>query len=138
MANECETCGAPAQPGVVKCFYCGRPVSKEAADSAIPCPQCKELNVWGAQRCVKCQTWIVVQCIFCGAISPHTVSACMGCNEAFAGAPERKAARDTAVAQQQAAVQNQQNVQTAVQVGGVAASFLGAMAGGIIGGILDD
>jgi hypothetical protein len=73
----------------------------------------------------------VVQCVFCGAISPHTMSACMGCNEAFAGAPERKAARE-------AQVQSQQNVQTAVAVGGVAASFLGAMAGGVLGGLLDD
>lgn len=131
MGIECETCGAPAQPGVVKCFYCGRPVNEEIAKNAIACPACKELNVWGAQRCIKCQAWVVVQCVFCGAISPHTMSACMGCNEAFAGAPERKAARD-------AAVQSQQNVQTAVAVGGVAASFLGAVAGGVIGGLLDD
>jgi predicted RNA-binding Zn-ribbon protein involved in translation (DUF1610 family) len=131
MGIECETCGAPAQPGVLKCQYCGRPVSAELAKNAIPCPSCKELNIWGAQRCVKCQAWVVVQCVFCGAISPHTMSACMNCQEAFSGAPERKAAREAQIQQQQA-------TQTAVAVGGVAASFLGAMAGGVLGGLLDD
>lgn len=131
MAIECQSCGAPAKTGFVKCYYCGRPLSAELARNAIPCPSCQELNVWGAQRCVKCEAWVVVQCVFCGAISPHTISACMNCREPFAGAPERKAARE-------AAAQNQQNMQTAVAVGGVAASFLGAVAGGVIGGLLDD
>lgn len=131
MSTSCENCGGPARPGYVRCVYCNRPVSAEAARTAIPCPNCKELNLWGAQQCVSCAAWIVVQCVFCGGLSPYTMSACLACNEAFAGSAERKAARE-------AQVRQQQNVQTARVVGGVAASFLGAMTGGIIGGMLDD
>lgn len=131
MGMTCENCGAPAQPGVLKCGYCQRPVSAELAKHAIPCPHCQEPNLWGAQKCVRCQAWIVVQCVFCGGVSPHNQTACLNCKEPFAGAPERKA-------QKQAQQQQAQNAETAAVVGNVAASFLGGLAGGIIGGILDD
>jgi hypothetical protein len=51
----------------------------------------------------------------------------MRCDEAFAGAPQRKAQ-----AEQQR--QQQQNMQQANVWGGVAASFLGAVAGSAISG----
>jgi len=138
MGITCENCGAPAQPGVLKCLYCGRPVSAELAKHAIPCPKCNEPNLWGAQRCVRCQDWIVVQCVFCGAVSPHNQTACLNCREPFAGAPERKAQRDAEAARQIRAQEQQQTTETAVAVGTVAASFLGGVAGGILEGLLDD
>jgi hypothetical protein len=133
MAGECENCGAPSRPGVLKCGYCGRPVSAEAARNAIVCPNpnCREPNLWGSKQCVRCGAWVVVQCVFCGGLSPHTMSECMNCKEPFAGAQERKA-------EQQAQSSRAQNLQTAKVVGGVAAGFLGALAGGVIGEMLDD
>lgn len=123
-AAMCANCGAPDNGEAVICRFCQRPVSAEAQRTAIPCPnpQCKLLNRWGRQKCAQCQAWIVVSCVFCGAISPHHVSNCLRCNEAFAGAAQRKAAMQ----QQQ---QHQQNMQSAGVWGNVAASFLGAAAG---------
>jgi hypothetical protein len=68
-----------------------------------------------------------VSCVFCGSISPHNVSSCLQCNEAFAGAAQRKA-------QMEHQRQQQQNVQHVNAWGGVAASFLGAVAGSAIVG----
>ncbi len=95
--------------------------------TAIPCPnpQCRTQCRWGKQKCVQCQAWLVVSCIFCGAISPHNISNCMRCNEAFAGAAQRKM-------QMQQQQQHQQNMQSANVWGGVAASFLGAAAGSAV------
>jgi hypothetical protein len=82
---------------------------------------------WGKQKCGQCQAWLIVSCVFCGAVSPHNVSNCMRCNEAFAGAAQRKAMME----QQR---QQQVQVQQVNAWGGVAASFLGAAAGVAIGG----
>jgi hypothetical protein len=127
-APTCASCGAPDNGELVTCRFCQQAVSAEAARTAIPCPnpQCRALCRWGKQRCAQCQAWIVVSCVFCGAISPHNVSNCLQCHEAFAGAPQRKAQMD---AQQQ----HQQNMQTAGVWGNVAASFLGAAAGAAVG-----
>ena len=123
----CANCGAPDSGDFVICKFCKQAVSAEAARSAIPCPnpQCRAQCRWGKQKCAQCQAWIVVSCVFCGAISPHNVSNCLRCNEAFAGAAQRKAQME----QQQ---QQQQNMQHANVWGGVAASFLGAAAGSAI------
>jgi hypothetical protein len=127
----CSHCGAPRVPGFAACKYCKAVFPREAQtsvqDNAVPCPKCQTLNEWGAQRCVQCQTWVVVQCVFCQAISPHHIPACLGCNEAFAGAPERLAMRQ----QEQT---SQQRMQIAGTVGSVAASFLGALAGSALSG----
>ena len=124
----CPSCGSPDDGELVICKFCKRPYSAEIAQTAIPCPRCGVQCRWGKQRCGACGTWIVVSCIFCGALSPHNQSGCLSCHEAFAGAPQRKAQRD-------ASVHQQQNVQTYGMVGNVAASFLGAMAGSaVIGG----
>jgi hypothetical protein len=108
----------------VICRFCKQAVSAEASRSAIPCPnpQCRTQCRWGKQKCAQCQAWIVVSCVFCGAISPHNISNCLRCNEAFAGAAQRKA-------QQQQHQQQQQNMQQVGVWGNVAASFLGAAAG---------
>lgn len=127
MANaHCMACGAPDDGESVLCKYCQRAVSPEAQASAIPCPRCRTLCRWGKQKCASCQTWIVVACVFCGAISPHNQQACLACHETFAGAVERKQQR----AQQQS---HQQSMQTFGAVGNIAASFLGAAAGAAVG-----
>ena len=81
---------------------------------------------WGKQKCGACQAWIVVSCVFCGAISPHSISNCLRCNEGFAGAQQRK----QAMQQQQ---QHQQSMQAVGTWGHVAAAFAGAAVGASIG-----
>ena len=121
----CVSCGGPDDGEFVFCKFCKRPYSAEIAAAGIPCPACRTACRWGKQKCGACGVWIVVSCVFCGALSPHNQSACLACREAFAGAAQRKAQRD-------AAAHQQQNVQTYGAVGNVAASFLGAMAGGAV------
>lgn len=124
-AALCANCGAPDGGELVLCRYCAQAVSAEAQASAIPCPnpQCRTLCRWGKQNCVKCKTWLVVSCVFCGSLSPHNVSNCLSCREAFAGAPQRKA-------QMEASRQQQQNMQNAQVWGNLAIGALG-VAGGI-------
>jgi hypothetical protein len=118
----CQNCGAPRAAGYAACRFCKTPFVANVQTDAIPCPRCNTLNERGAQRCVQCQGWVVVQCVFCHALSPHNVPACARCGEAFAGAPQRFAER-------QRQQHLQQGLNIATQVGGVAASFLGAAAG---------
>jgi hypothetical protein len=118
----CANCGAPRAAGYAACRFCNTPFVADTQTQAIPCPRCKTLNEMGAQRCVQCQAWVVVQCVFCHALSPHNLPACSKCGEAFAGAPDRFASR-------QHDQQLQQGLSIATQVGGVAASFLGAAVG---------
>jgi hypothetical protein len=128
VALSCANCGAPDAGELVICRFCQQPVSAEAQRTAIPCPnpQCRTLCRWGKQKCPQCQAWIVVSCVFCGAISPHSAPNCLSCNEAFAGAPQRKA-------QMERERMQGQHAQQASVWGGVAASFLGAAAGSVIG-----
>jgi hypothetical protein len=124
MSATCNACGAPDNGELVTCRYCRQAVSAEAQRTAIPCPNqnCKMLCRWGKQKCGQCQSWLVVSCVFCGSLSPHSISNCLQCNEAFAGAAQRKAAMQ----QQQ---QHHQNMQQANVWGNVAASFAGAAVG---------
>ncbi len=123
MAEElCTHCGAPRAAGYAACKFCKTPFVQNTQTGAIPCPRCNTLNEMGVQRCVQCQTWVVVQCVFCHALSPHNVPGCLKCGEAFAGAPQRLADRER---QQHL----QQGLNIAGTVGNVAASFLGAAAG---------
>jgi hypothetical protein len=128
-AATCQTCGAPDPGDLVHCKYCRQPVSAEAQRTAIPCPRCSVQNRWGKQTCAQCQAWLVVSCVFCGAVSPHNVPSCLQCNEAFAGAPQRKAAME---AQQR----QQQDMQMMSSVGSVVAPFLGAALGAAAGSAL--
>lgn len=109
------------------CKFCRQAVSAEAMRTAIPCPnpQCRMQCRWGKQKCAQCQAWLVVSCVFCGSLSPHNISNCMRCNEAFAGAPQRKAAMQ----QQQ---QHNQNMQAVGTWGHVAAAFAGAAVGSAV------
>jgi hypothetical protein len=127
-AATCGNCGAPDDGEVVNCTYCRRPVSAEAAARAIPCPNpaCRTACRWGKQRCAACQGWIVVSCLFCGAISPHNAATCLRCNEAFAGAAQRKQ-------QAQQAQQHQESMAAVGTWGHVAAAFAGAAVGGALG-----
>src|SRR5262245_14193872 len=99
MAEElCTHCGAPRVAGYASCKFCKTPFAsvQNTQTGAIPCPRCNTLNELGAQKCVQCQAWVVVQCVFCGSLSPHNVPACQRCNEPFAGAPQRLAERQRA------------------------------------------
>lgn len=127
----CANCGAPDSGDVVICKFCKQAVSAEAQKSAIPCPNpnCRTLCRWGRQHCPQCKSWIVVSCVFCGALSPHSVSNCLKCNEAFAGAPQRKA-------QMEQQRQHQQSMQQMNAFGNIASGFLGGMAGGVAGGVI--
>lgn len=124
MSAACNTCGAPDNGEFVTCKYCKQAVSADAQRTAIPCPnqQCRTLCRWGKQKCGQCQAWLVVSCVFCGSLSPHNISNCMQCSEAFAGAAQRKAAMH----EQQ---MHHQNMQQANVWGGVAAAFAGAAVG---------
>lgn len=123
---DCPRCGAPQKHGYVMCPFCRAPYSEQAARHAIPCKRCNELSAWGQTKCVRCQAWIVVQCLFCSNLSPHSVSGCVTCGEAFQGMAERKAARE-------AELSRQRTLQTVGAWGPVGASFLGSMAGAYIG-----
>ncbi|MCC6647039.1 MAG: hypothetical protein IT374_15880 [Polyangiaceae bacterium] len=122
----CPRCGAPQKPGYALCPFCRAAYSEQAARHAIPCKKCGELSAWGQSRCVRCREWIVVQCLFCNNVSPHTVSGCLACGEAFQGMQARKAARD-------AEVSRQRTLQTVGAWGPVGASFLGSVAGAYLG-----
>ncbi|MFO0550930.1 MAG: hypothetical protein U0271_21245 [Polyangiaceae bacterium] len=91
---NCAHCGAVRKVGHVYCGYCRNPYSAELARTAIPCAHCRTLSTSDQTRCVSCGNWIVVQCVFCGGVSPYTFTACSRCGELFAGAAERKAKRD--------------------------------------------
>ncbi len=125
---SCAACGAPDDGEAVHCKYCRQAVSAEVLAKAIPCPNpaCRSACRWGKQKCSACQAWIVVSCVFCGSISPHHISSCLSCNEAFAGAMQRKQQ-----AQQQQS--HQQNMQAVNTWGGVAAVFAGAAVGASLG-----
>jgi hypothetical protein len=121
----CTSCGAPDDGELVICKFCQRPLSEEILRWAIPCPRCANKNRWGKQRCLGCGVWIVVSCLFCGALSPCSMPACLACKEPFAGAAERRAAQARAV--------QQREVASAVNTWGpLAGGFLGAIAGGVV------
>jgi len=123
----CSNCGAPDDGELVTCRFCKQAVSGEASRTAIPCPNpnCRMQCRWGKQKCGQCQAWLVVSCVFCGSLSPHNTSNCLRCNEAFAGAAQRKAQH----AQQQ---QHHQNMQQASVWAPVAAAFAGVAVGSAV------
>lgn len=125
QAAICASCGAPDAGEFVFCKFCKNPYNAEAARTAIPCPSCKTACRWGKQKCGACQAWLVVSCVFCGSLSPHNVSNCLQCNEAFAGAPQRKAQMEQQRSQQQ-------QMQQVGVWGNVAAAFAGAAAGSAV------
>ncbi len=133
----CQNCGAPDDGEFVQCSFCHSPVSLQAAQYAIPCPnpQCRTACRWGKNQCGRCRMWLVVSCIFCGALSPHNQSNCMACQEAFHGAAERKAMR----MRQMNHRENMQIVAAVAPAAGYAAGEIGgAVLFGVIGAMLDD
>ena len=126
----CASCGAPDDGQAVICRFCQKAISAEILARAIPCPnpQCRTQNRYGRQKCGACQAWVVVSCVFCGSLSPCNVSNCLQCNEAFAGAMQRKQA---AQSQQQHA----NNMQSVGTWGNVAAAFAGAVVGAELGSL---
>ncbi len=118
----CGQCGAPRDVGVLACRFCRLPYSADAARDGVPCPNCGLLHERDAQKCSSCATWLIVQCVFCGTLSPHRDANCSKCREAFVGSAERLALKR----QEQ---ESQRQLEMASNVGGVAASVLGAIAG---------
>ena len=96
MAKDCPKCGAPHEVGLILCKFCRTAFDPEEARRATPCPRCKDLFPEETQKCPRCDLWLVVQCVFCHELTPHNRPRCDACGEVFAGAPERKAARDAA------------------------------------------
>jgi hypothetical protein len=123
--DACPNCTAPREAGAVLCRFCQTPLVRDLANEAVKCKQCGTYSDIRATNCSKCQAWVVVKCIFCGAVSPHHFPACHGCREPFAGAMERWQARK----EQADSAQRMQVIST---VGGVAAAFLGAATGAAI------
>src|SRR5262249_12976600 len=102
--------------------FCNTPFVRDVQTEAVQCPQCGTYSDIRVTNCTRCKAWVVVKCIFCGALSPHHYPACVSCHEYFACAAERGQARP----QQAPAARRAQMISS---VGGVAAAFLGAAAG---------
>jgi hypothetical protein len=113
----CDNCGAGKTAGLATCKYCNRPFVADLQNRSVPCWKCKAFNDWGVQQCTRCSSQVVIQCLFCSALSPHHVAGCLRCKEAFAGMRERFAAR-----------QQQATLSQVAQVGTAVASVLGAAA----------
>jgi hypothetical protein len=88
----CETCGAPHTAGLAACVFCKTPYVK--GESGVTCPKCGSVNAGSNADCVSCHESLLRPCIFCGGASPLSAAECVRCHEAFAGAAERKRARD--------------------------------------------
>lgn len=95
----CNNCGAPHNPGLVACGYCK--AAYTGASGGVACPRCGDVNRRENPQCMSCHTPLVRGCVFCGAGSSLAATGCQHCGEAFAGADERKRARDAQVQQQQ-------------------------------------
>lgn len=123
----CRHCGAPAKPNEVLCEFCSAAVSEQAMQNAVACPACKHPVVNGTMECTKCR--YVEQCLFCARVSPIGAAQCVGCNEAFAGMKERKAAHD-------AQLQRQQLIKVGEEVASVALPLVGGASGsGLLGAL---
>lgn len=101
MSNgvECATCGAAVDPGLVACSYCQTPYP--GAPRGIDCPACGDDNRPHMVACATCNASLVRGCVFCGGAASIALASCPRCGEAFAGAEERKAAREAQQRQQQ-------------------------------------
>jgi len=99
MANECETCGAAMNPGLVACSYCE--TAYPNAPRGIDCPACGDDNRPHLVRCATCGASLMRSCVFCGGASSIALAACVTCGEAFEGAEERKTAPEQRIEQQQ-------------------------------------
>lgn len=91
--STCENCGAANDGESVVCRFCKQPYSQELLASALRCPQCASPNLKGRPKCAACGASLELACVFCGARSPCDAVRCGSCDELFAGAEERKQAR---------------------------------------------
>lgn len=116
----CENCGAPHEDGLAACAFCDMPIVGRS--SGVRCPSCSELNTADRRACAECGAAFTKGCVFCGKVAFLTATACPGCNEAFAGAEQRKSARE-------AQAKQQQQMQLAQQGLGAIAGFASSQAG---------
>lgn len=135
MSATCKHCGAPREAGTVICPYCRTGYDERTLTQAIPCPKCKHLNPEDSQKCQRCQSWVVVQCVFCGALTAHNRPHCHRCGEAFHGSQERYRAMQH---QHEQARRDARNERVAGTVGNAAAGFFGAMAGSMVAGAMSN
>jgi hypothetical protein len=99
MTDECETCGAAKNPGLVACSYCE--TAYPNAPRGIDCPACGDDNRPHLVRCATCGGSLMRSCVFCGSATSIALAGCATCGEAFEGAEERKAGREQQLRQQQ-------------------------------------
>ncbi|MFO0682967.1 MAG: hypothetical protein U0234_13005 [Sandaracinus sp.] len=129
-ANKCDNCGAPYEDGLASCAFCDMPIVGRSA--GVRCPACSELNTADRRACAMCGAAFTKGCVFCGRVAFLTATACPGCNEAFAGAEQRKSQREAQAKQQQQMQLAQQGLSA---VTGFAASQAGqALIGSLVGG----
>ncbi len=127
---KCDNCGAPHEDGLASCAFCDMPIVGRS--SGVRCPACSELNTADRRACAMCGAAFTKGCVFCGRVAFLTATACPGCNEAFAGAEQRKSQREAQAKQQQQMQLAQQGLSA---VTGFAASQAGqALIGSLVGG----
>ena len=93
--SSCLNCGAADDNVSVVCRFCKTPYSEEISREAIRCPGCGAPNRGGRTACAACKASLLIACVFCGHGTAQPASACSHCGEGFAGAAERKSARET-------------------------------------------
>jgi hypothetical protein len=121
--THCDNCGAPHQDGLAACAFCDFPIVGRS--SGIRCPSCSEISTADRRSCAQCSTPFTKGCVFCGRVAFLTATACPGCNEAFAGAEQRKKQQEEAAKQQQVMGIAQQGI---AMLGAVAMSDVGRSA----------
>lgn len=92
-ARDCDTCGAPPEPGLAACQYCKSAYAN--VPIGVSCPKCRAVNMAGQTQCAACTLSLTKPCLFCNSVSPLDSPTCVRCREPFAGARERIAARES-------------------------------------------
>jgi hypothetical protein len=114
--GKCENCGAPHEDGLACCRFCDVPIPGRGVGPR--CPQCGEMATADRKSCAAFNASFMKGCLFCGQVAFITATSCPKCMEAFAGAAERKKAREDQVKQQQMMGIAQQGVSILGQVAG--------------------
>lgn len=114
--SKCDNCGAPHEDGLACCRYCDVPILGRGAGPK--CPACGEIATADRRSCAACNASFMKGCLFCGKAAFISATSCPGCYEAFAGAAERKTARELQQKQQQVIGLAQQGVSILGQVAG--------------------
>ncbi len=90
--HDCHTCGAAPLAGLAACPYCR--CAYQGVAPGVTCPGCTAINARGRTVCAQCNGSLTRACVFCAFATPLDQPQCARCHEPFAGAEERKRARD--------------------------------------------